>query len=172
MGNKNHFISRMLPFLLTIVTTIIVVFIAQILLGIKAELNEVKATLQKMEEEKVKNVTFQPFKPLQENCTSCHNERKFMGIHGGDAEINNIINYMEQMPDIHLSPQDVEKVHSSMVLLKCANCHDEQQLKILGTISAEKQREIIMQMSKKSGSNISPDEINQIQKALLEIQGF
>jgi hypothetical protein len=39
-------------------------------------------------------------------------------------------------------------------------------------MSAEKQKEIIMRMSKKSGSNISPDEVNQIQKALLEIQGF
>jgi hypothetical protein len=172
MENKNHFISRMLPFLLTIITTVVVVFIAQILLGVKAELNEVKATLQKMEEEKVKNVTLQPFKPLQENCTSCHNERKFMGIHGGDAEINNIINFMAQMPDVHLSPQDVEKVHGSLVLLKCTNCHDEQQIKVLGTMSAEKQKEIIMRMSKKSGSNISPDEVNQIQKALLEIQGF
>lgn len=172
MENKNHFINRLLPFLLIIVTTIIVVFITQILLGIKTELNEVKTTLKKMEEEKVKNVTFQPFKPLQENCTNCHNERKFMGIHGGDAEINNIINFMAQMPDVHLSPQDVEKVHGSLVLLKCANCHEEEQLKALGTMSAEKQLEIIGRMSKKSGSNISPDEANQIQKALLEIQGF
>lgn len=172
MENKNHFFSRLLPFLLTIVTTIIVLFVAQILVGIKAELNEVKATLQKMEEEKIKNVSFQPFKPLQENCTDCHSERRFMGIHGGDTEINNIISFMTQMPDVHLSPQDLEKVHGSLVLLKCTNCHDEQQIKVLGTMSAEKQREIIIRMSKKRGSNISPDEVNQLQKALLDIQGF
>ena len=172
METKNHLLSRLLPFLLAIVTAIVVIFIAQILLDVKAELKEVKATVLKIEEEKIKSASFQVFKPLQENCTDCHNERKFMGIHGGDAEINNIINYMEQMPDIHLSPQDVEKVHSSMVLLKCAKCHDEEQLKVVGTMSAEKQREIIGLMSKKRDSNISPDEIGQIQKAMLKIQGF
>jgi hypothetical protein len=172
MENKNHLFNRLLPFLLTIVTTIIVVFIAQILLDVKAELMEVKATLKKMEEEKIKSVTFQPFKAIQENCTDCHNERRFMGIHGGDAEINNIIKYMEQMPDVHLSPQDVEKVHGSLALLKCAKCHDESQLQILASLNSIRQREIIERMSKKSGSNMSSDEVAQIQKAMHQIQGF
>jgi cell division protein FtsL len=172
MENKNHLFSRLLPFLLTIVTAIIVVFIAQILLDVKAELLEVKATLRKMEEEKIKSASFQPFKAIQENCTDCHNERRFMGIHGGDTEINNIIKYMEQMPDVHLSPQDVEKVHGSLSLLKCAKCHDESQLQILASLNSARQREIIERMSKKSGSDISPDEVGQIQKAMLEIQGF
>jgi hypothetical protein len=172
MENKNHLFSRILPFLLAIITTIIVVFMAQILLDVKAELMEVKASLKKMEEEKIKSVTFQPFKPIQENCTDCHNERKFMGIHGGDAEINSIINFMEQMPDVHLSPQDVEKVHGSLALLKCVKCHDESQLQVLASLNSARQREIIERMSKKSGSNISSDEIDQIQKAMLEIQGF
>jgi hypothetical protein len=172
MENKNHLFGRLLPFLLTIVTAIIVVFIAQILLDVKAELMEVKASIKKMEVEKIKSVSFQPFKALQENCTDCHNERKFMGIHGDDAEINNIIHFMEQMPDVHLSPQDVEKVHGSLVLLKCAKCHDENQLKVLGAMNSAWQREIIERMSKKSGSNMSSDEVSQIQKAMLEIQGF
>lgn len=172
MESKNHFFNRLLPFLLTIVTAIIVVFIAQILLDVRAELIEVKATLKKMEDDKIKNVSFQPFKPLQENCTSCHNERKFMGIHGSEGELKSIINFMNQMPDVHLSPEDIEKVHGSLVLLKCTKCHEEEQIKVLGTMSGEKQRETILRMSKKSGSNISPEEVNKIQKALLQIQGF
>lgn len=172
MENKNHIISRLLPFLLGIITTILVVFIAQILLDVKAEMKEVKAALQKMEEEKIKSVSFQPFKPLQEKCTDCHNERKFMGIHGGDAEIGNIIKFMEQMPDVHLSPQDVQKIHGSLELLKCAKCHDDTQLKVLGTMSASRQREIIERMSKKSGADILPEDVDKIQRALLEIQGF
>ncbi len=172
MENKNHLFSRLLPFLLTIVTTIIVVFIAQILLEVKAELKEVKATLQKMEDEKIQSVTFQPFKSIQENCTDCHSERKFMGIHGGEGEISNIIQYMQQMPDAHLSPSDVEKVHGSLALLKCVQCHDENQLQVLASLNSARQREIIERMSKKSSSKISADELSQIQKALSEIQGF
>jgi hypothetical protein len=172
MENKNHLFSRLLPFLLTIVTTIIVVFIAQILLDVKADLKEVKATLQKMEDEKIQSVAFQPFGALQENCTDCHNERKFMGIHGGEDEISNIIKFMEQMPDFHLSPQDVEKVHSSLELLKCIKCHDAEQLNMLGTMSAARQRELIERMAKKSGSEILSEDVKLIQQNLHNIQGF
>jgi hypothetical protein len=172
MENKNHLFNRLIPFLLTIVTAIMVVFIAQILLDVKAELQEVKSALRKIEEEKIKSVTFQPFKAIQENCTDCHSERKFMGIHGGEEEISSIIKYMQQMPDAHLSPNDVEKVHGSLALLKCAQCHDESQLQVLASLNSARQREIIERMSKKSGSNISQGEVDKIQKALLEIQGF
>jgi|GEM_PF-1915767 len=172
MNNNSHLFERLLPFLLIIVTALVVVFMAQILLDVRAELIEVKAALQKMEDEKIQSVSFQPFGALQENCTDCHNERKFMGIHGGGAEISNIIKFMEQMPDVHLSPRDVEKVHSSLELLKCTTCHDETQLKVLGTMNAARQREVIERMSKKSGSDILPEDIDKIQKALLEIQGF
>lgn len=172
MNNQSHLFERMLPFLLRIVTAIVVVFIAQILLDVRAQLMDMKAAFQKMEEERIKSVTFQPFKPLRENCTDCHNERRFMGIHGGDTEIGNIIKFMDQMPDVHLSPQDVQKIHGSLELLKCAKCHDESQLKILGTMSAQRQREIIERMSKKSGAEILPEDIDKIQRALLEIQGF
>lgn len=172
MNNNSHLFERLLPFLLIIVTALVVVFMAQILLDVRAELIEVKVALQKMEEERIKSVSLQPFNTLQENCTDCHNERKFMGIHGGDAEINNIIKFMEQMPDVHLSPQDVDKVHGSLTLLKCAKCHDEGQLQVLASLNSARQREIIERMSKKTGSNISQDEVAKIQKALLEIQGF
>lgn len=172
MNNKSHLFERLIPFLLTIITALVVVFIAQILLDVRAELIEVKSALIKMEVEKIKSVTFQPFKALQENCTDCHNERKFMSIHGSDAEISDIIKFMEQMPDVNMSPQDVEKVHSSLTLLKCAKCHDESQLKVLGTMNAARQREIIERMSKKSGAKILPEEIDQILQTLLQVQGF
>lgn len=172
MENKNHLFSRLLPFLLTIVTAVVVVFTAQILLDVRAELMEIKSALNKMEEEKIRSVSFQPFQALEENCTDCHSDRRFMGIHGDETDITNIIRFMEKMPDAHLSPQDVEKVHSSLFLLKCVNCHDESQLKVLGTMSASGQREIIERMSKKSGSNILPDEVDDIHKTLLKIQGF
>lgn len=172
MENKDHLFTRLLPFLLTIVTAIIVVFIAQILLDVKAELKEVKTALLNMEQEKISSASFKPFGVLEENCTGCHNERKFMGIHGGDAEITNVIKFMEQMPDVHLSPQDADKIHSSLELLKCAKCHDESTIKKLGTMSAAKQKETIERMAKKTGSGILSEDADKIQKALLKVQGF
>lgn len=172
MENNNHLFSRILPFLLTIVTAIIVVFMAQTLLDVKAELKEVKTALLKMEQEKISSASFKPFAVLEENCTGCHNERKFMGIHGGDAEITNVIKYMEQMPDVHLSPQDADKIHGSLELLKCVKCHEESTIKKLGMMSASKQHDIVESMSKKTGSGILSEDVNKIQQSLLKVQGF
>lgn len=172
MENKSHLFNRLLPFLLIIITTIVVVFMAQILLDMNAELKEVKTALLNMEQEKVISTSFKPFGVLEENCTGCHNERKFMGIHGGDAEIANVIKFMEQMPDVHLSPQDADKIHGSLELLKCVKCHDESTIKKLGIMSTAKQKAIIELMAKKIGSGILPEDADKIQKALLKIQGF
>jgi hypothetical protein len=172
MENKTHLFNRFLPLLLAIITTIVVIFMAQILLDVKAELKEVKTAMRNLEQEKISNVSFKPFTALEENCTSCHNERKFMGIHGGEAEITSVIKFMEQMPDVHLSSQDVDKIHGSLSLLRCVKCHDEEQLKILGTLSSAKQKEVIEKMSKKRGAGILPEDIDQIQLTLLKVQGF
>lgn len=172
MENKTHLFNRFLPLLLAIITTIVVIFMAQILLDVKAELKEVKTTLLKMEQEKISSASFKPFSVLEENCTGCHNERKFMGIHGGEAEITNVIKFMEQMPDVHLSPQDADKIHGSLELLKCVKCHDEGTIKKLGMMSVSKQRDIIERMGKKRGSGILSEDVNKIQQSLLKVQGF
>jgi hypothetical protein len=172
MENKNHLFSRLLPFLLTIITAIIVVFIAQILLDVKGELKEVKTAMRNMEQEKIRSASFKPFAVLEENCTSCHNERKFMGIHGNESEITNIIQFMDKMPDVHISPQDVDKIHGSLHLLKCVKCHEEDQLRILGAKSISEQRDVLERMSKKSGAKILSEEIDHIIQTLLQVQGF
>ena len=172
MENNKHLFERLLPFFLIIVIAIVVVFVAQILLDVRNELREVKSALAKIESEKVKNVTFQPFKVLEENCTSCHSDRKFMGIHGTDTEITGIIQFMEQMPEVHLTPEDIDKVHNSLSLLKCVKCHDEQQMQILGVMNTSRQREILERMSKKSSGKILPEEIAQLQRILHKVQGF
>jgi len=172
MENNKHLFERLLPFLLIIVIAIVIAFIAQILLDVRNELKEVRSTLVRIESEKIKSVSFQPFKVLEENCTNCHSDRKFMGIHGTDTEVTGIIKFLEKMPDVHLTPQEIDKVHNSLSLLKCVKCHDEQQMQILGTMNTAMQREILERMSKKRGGKILPEEIAQLQRILLKVQGF
>ena len=172
MDNNKHLIERLLPFLLIIVIAIVVVFVTQILLDVRNELKEVKTTLLRIESEKIKSASFQPFKVLEENCTNCHSDRKFMGIHGTDTEITGIMHFLEKMPDVHLTSEEIDKVHSSLSLLKCVKCHDEQQIQILGAMNLTMQREILQRMSKKSSGKILPEEIEQLQRILLKVQGF
>ena len=172
MENNKHLVERLLPFLLLIVIAIVIAFVAQILLDVRNELKEVKSTLVRIENEKIKSVSFQPFKVLEENCTNCHSDRKFMGIHGTDTEITGIIKFLEKMPDVHLTSEEIDKVHNSLSLLKCVKCHDEQQMQILGTMNTTMQREILERMSKKSSGKILPEEIAQLQRILLKVQGF
>lgn len=172
MENKSHLFERIIPFFLIIISTIVIIFIAQVLIQLKGELRDIKTTLAVLQNEKVINAKFEPFKILEENCTSCHSERKYSGIHGQGEEITKVLNYMEKMPDAHISSLDVGKIHGSLTLLQCVRCHDENQIKMLGTLNAAMQREYIERMTKKSGSGIANEDVSKIQKALHQIQGF
>ena len=172
MENKSHLFERIIPFFLIIISTIIIIFIAQVVIQLKGELQDIKTTLTDLQNEKVTNAKFEPFKVLEDNCTSCHSERKYSMIHGQGEEITKVLNYMEKMPDAHISLPDLDKIHGSLTLLQCIRCHDENQIKMLGALNASMQREYIERMTKKSGSGIVNEDVSKIQKALLQIQGF
>jgi len=172
MENKTQLLTRNILFFLTIITVIILVFVAQILIEIKGEIIEIKSTFAKAEQEKISKTAFEPFKVLNENCTDCHSDRKFAGIHGETEEISGILKFMQQMPDANISPTDIDKIHSSLSLLKCVKCHSDDQIKILSTMNLAKQREIMIKMAKKTGSTMLAEDANKLLENLHKIQGF
>ena len=172
MERKTHLFERILPFFLVIITAIIVVFLSQLMLNMKSELGEIKVSLATIESETMRNGSFEPFAALEQKCIDCHSERRFLGIHGSSAEILQIIKHMEMMPDINLSSADVNKIHSSLELLKCVRCHDEQALKKLSALSTDYQLQMIERMAEKTGSEISAEDIKNIQSSLQSIKGF
>jgi hypothetical protein len=79
---------------------------------------------------------------------------------------------MERHPDMKLTDQDVQRVHASLTLLKCANCHASEQIKKLALLNSDQQIAKIREMQSKPGSRISPDEVKEIQESFHVLVGF
>jgi hypothetical protein len=162
----------MLRLFLTVVTLIVVVFVAQILIKMQDELSGLKAEIALLTQEPVTAVDFAPFAPLDENCTQCHSERRFMGMHGSETDIQSIVDHMEMQADLALSPEDVDRVHAAMNLLKCAECHDEAALKKFAALNTSAQQKVLKRMETIPGSILANGDLSAIQRSVRTIQGF
>lgn len=172
MQNGSHLFERTLPLFLAILTAIVVVFQAQLTLKLNTEIAALKAQVTAPKPPEHALTTARPFAALEQNCTSCHSERRFMGIHGSGSELQNIVRHMEGMPGAHLSPADVEKIHGSLKMLQCVRCHDEGMLGKLAGMTPGQQHDVIERMAAKPGSQIAQEEIDNIQRGFQSIQGF
>ena len=172
METKQHVMEKTLSLFLTVVTVILVVFLSQILLSIRGEMKQLRSDIAALKQEPASAVDFEPFAPLEKNCTRCHTERRFMGIHGSSDDIHAVIKHMEMNPDLRLSPEDVDKIHASMNLLKCTKCHDEQTIKKFGSLNGALQRSILKKMEGKTGSGVTQADEKAIQRSIQTIQGF
>ncbi len=118
-------------------------------------------------------VSVPPVKLLhEEKCTSCHTERRFAGEHNVRGEIEAALTHMKAMPDANISDEDMGKIHASLELLRCANCHGEDNLRLLALKTPEQRMELIRRMAVKPGSNLTPDETESIQRAYQQLYGF
>lgn len=172
MQNGSHLFERTLPLFLAMITAIVVVFIAQLNLDMKKEIGELRQALSTVQAETAAGPAVEPFGILEEKCTDCHAERRFTQVHGTSADIAHVMKFMESMPDVDLSEKDVQKIHGSLQLLACAQCHDEQTIKEVAALSPDRQRAIIERMASKPGSGISLDDVSDMQRAFQAIQGF
>ena len=112
---------------------------------------------------------------LEKECTKCHSINRFVNFHGSEQELIQLIKQMQTASGEIFDPGDVEKIHASLELLKCSQCHIGQgEIKRLGLKSEGEQKEIIRQMLIKSNTNIPDDEteVENIQEAYGEIYGF
>lgn len=172
MKEDTHRLRRMFSTFLLVVTAIFVVLLAQLVLGVRSELGEIRTELSALRKEAAPPMVAEPTRVLEQRCVRCHSERRFMGVHGSAFELKQIVEKMEALPDVKISPQESEKIHASLELLKCVRCHEEERLKKLGALTPERRRELIREMAEKPGSEISPEESEGILRAYQKIQGF
>jgi hypothetical protein len=108
----------------------------------------------------------------EEKCTSCHSERRFAGEHNVRGEIEQAVAHMSALPDAKFSEEDLAKIHGSLTLLRCTRCHGADKLRLLAIKSPEERMQIIREMVAKPGSNISPDETEEISRSFEQLLGF
>jgi hypothetical protein len=108
----------------------------------------------------------------EEKCTSCHSERRFLGPHNARGEIEQAIAHMSALPDTKFTDEDLAKIHSSLALLRCTQCHGADKLRLLAIKSPEDRMQIIRDMIAKPGSKIGPDEAEEISGSFDQLLGF
>ena len=108
----------------------------------------------------------------EEKCTSCHTERRFLNEHMSQSELELHVEQMAAMPDVRLSDQEVAKVHASLNIMKCMQCHDSTVLKELALKSQDERLGVINRMIEKQGSRISSEEMDSIDRSFEMILGF
>jgi len=109
----------------------------------------------------------------EDKCTGCHSERRFAGPHGPmPGQIDQVVAQMGAMRDAHFTDQDVAKIHGSLTVMRCAQCHGTDKLRLLAIKTPEERMQIIREMIAKPGSKISPDEAEAILRSYEELIGF
>ena len=166
-------LSGMVIAFVVMVTAVVVVLLAQVTLDIRSELRGFKAALTAHERESTRRTSVEPFSPLESNCVSCHTGRRFLGAHGPSSQdLSQIVKKMATMPDAPISAQERERIHASLMLLKCVRCHDETNLRKLAPLEDAERIALIRRMKEKPKSEIASDEVREILRAYRRIQGF
>jgi hypothetical protein len=88
------------------------------------------------------------------------------------GQIEQAIAHMEALPDVRLSKEEVDKIHASLDLLRCSQCHGVDQLRKLAIKSPAERMRIVREMAGRPSSAIAPDEVTRILRAYEQLVGF
>ncbi|MCI0484783.1 MAG: hypothetical protein L0Y78_09400, partial [candidate division NC10 bacterium] len=87
-------------------------------------------------------------------------------------QIEQAIAHMEALPDARFSKEDIDKIHASLDLFRCSQCHGMDQLRKLAIKSPADRMRIVREMAGKPGSSITADEVTRILRAYEQLVGF
>lgn len=157
--------------LLTVLNAVLIALLCGLVRDTREDVNALRSVLATKQD--LVNVAA-PRQDLfhEAKCTGCHTERKFAGPHNVRGEIERAVAHMSQMPDAPFTERDMAKIHASLELLRCAQCHGADRLRELAIKSPAERMRIIREMVGKPGSSISPDEVGQISRAYEQLLGF
>lgn len=156
---------------LTVLNALLTLLLCGLVRDTRQDLNALRtilATKQDLVNVAVPKLTFFH----EEKCTGCHTERKFAGAHNVRGQIEQAIAHMGALPDAGFTEQEVAKIHASLELLRCSQCHGADQLRKLSIKSPDERMRIVRQMIAKPESNITPDEATRILRAYEQMVGF
>jgi hypothetical protein len=156
---------------LTVLNALLVLLLCGLVRDTRHEVNALRtvlATKQDLVNVAVPKLTFFH----EEKCTGCHTERKFAGEHNVRGQIEQAVAHMQALPDAGFTDQDMAKIHGSLDLLRCTQCHGADKLRTLAIKSPAERMRVIREMVGRPGSGISPDEVARIGKAYEQLVGF
>lgn len=167
MENRYQFVVGFL----TILNAVIIVLVAGLVRDTRQDVNALREVLASKQD--LVNIAGPKLTMFhEEKCTTCHTERRFAGPHKGRAEIEQAVAEMSRMPGARITKKELDKIHSSLELLRCSQCHGADQLRQLAIKSPTERMRIVREMVAKPGSRLTPDEVTEILRAYEQMIGF
>jgi hypothetical protein len=103
---------------------------------------------------------------LTQNCIGCHTARR-LGTAAmlEPVQLQKTIERMQTHPGADITDDEVEKIGASLLVLRCARCHDEATVNLMVLKTEPERLATIRRMAALPGSGVRPDQAVAIAKA-------
>ena len=167
MENRYQFVIGFL----TILNAVVLVLLAGLVRDTRHDVNALRGVLASKQD--LVNIAAPKLTLFhEEKCTTGHTERRFAGPHDGGGQMERIVVQMSKLPDARISKKEMDKIHASLELLRCSQCHGADQLRQLAIKSPSDRMRIVREMVAKPGSRLTPDEVTRVLRAYEQMIGF
>ena len=103
---------------------------------------------------------------LTQNCVECHSTRRLgVTVSMEPAEIQRTIERMQNHPGANIPPGEFERITASLLVARCARCHDEQTLNLMVLKTEPERIATIRRMAALPGSGVRADQVLAIAQA-------
>jgi len=158
--------SRMLATWLGVLGVILLLFLVHMVISLHNEIVDQRSELATKQDLRNLAVNIGPTNPamdaLAQDCTDCHSEETFARAHGMSGDVADIVGRMASMADASISQDQIPRLEAGLTFMKCAHCHEISRLKELAILSPQERWDVILEMTEKAGSTITPEEARRI----------
>jgi hypothetical protein len=103
---------------------------------------------------------------LRQNCVECHTARRLAATLSMEpADIQRTIERMQSHPGANISQGEFERITASLLVLRCARCHDEATLNLMALKTEPERVATIRRMVALPGSGVRPDQVLAVAQA-------
>ena len=103
---------------------------------------------------------------LRQNCVGCHTARRLAATLSMEpADIQRTIERMQSHPGANIRQDELERITASVLVLRCARCHDETTLNLMALKTGPERIATIRRMAALPGSGVRPDQVPAVAQA-------
>src|SRR5262245_25541166 len=107
---------------------------------------------------------------LRQNCVECHSARRLaVTLSMEPAQIQSTIERMQSHPGANISRGEFDRISASLLVLRCAGCHNEEPLGLMVLKPSPDPLATIRRMAALPGSGVRPDQVPALARAFEDL---
>jgi hypothetical protein len=103
---------------------------------------------------------------ITQNCVECHSTRRLgVTVSMEPSEVQRTVERMQNHPGADIPPREFERITASLLVARCARCHDEETLNLMVLKTQPERMATIRRMVALPGSGVRADQVLAIAQA-------